>query len=261
MTPSEKCRGRVDEALEKADQIRGRVRETQFRLKIDWPERIVVAGEDGRPLTESQLTGGPTALKQAWSDLTKGDRLVRIALYYRLFLSDEVFTRDEALTGDDDTLAHLDKEREWAVVDIFGGYDEEERKPSKRLDFTYALQVYIQCLENVEPKLAARLRRAIRAGCLDVPAHDLLVEGQDPWLWQVLNLHMPTREFDHDNDAVDFNDANGARLHRKDEPLRTVEAQRFVLRDRKGRVRAEMGTLGQAGPRICISSTQAGELA
>ena len=89
-----------------------------------------------------------------------------------------------------------------------GIYDMTDRLNSQKAAneaFADAVDVYISRLEEVDPKRAARLRRAIKAGCLEANADELFIGGEEDWLPWVIAGQMPRREdFDDNNLTSDF---------------------------------------------------------
>jgi hypothetical protein len=106
MTSFERHHDRVNAALTEADEILKRQQEGQFRLKVSGgflSKSIFALDENGRPLTKSELQTAPAALKEAWSGLAARrwsipatNRLLRIALYYRLLFSNEILSSEES---------------------------------------------------------------------------------------------------------------------------------------------------------------------
>lgn len=205
MTSLERRRKRVNEALRQADDILTRQDECHFRLKVgDSFDRLIVPlSDNGRPLTESQLRASPVALQEAWSSLV-GSRLLRIAIYYRLLFLDEI------LGGGQESGLPASWPREDTLT--LGIYDMTDRLNSQKAAneaFADAVDVYISRLEEVDPKRAARLRRAIKAGCLEANADELFIGGEEDWLPWVIAGQMPRREDFDDNDLTSdfhFND-------------------------------------------------------
>ncbi len=238
MTSLERRRNRVNEALTEADEILKRQQESHFRLKTSKTfESIFALGDNGRLLTESELHVGPAGLKEAWASMA-ADRLLRIALYYRLLFSDEILSSDESSAYEAALRSHLEEmkrrfekrdysptsekslaldvyhmtEADWENVEQGVRWGAPEETPEDA--FAEALEVYARRMEELYPKRAARLRRAIRAGC-----HDLDVEGGEnwpPWMWMAYR-----RDFDAINLKLD--DEN-PRPDDKDRRLRRSQA-------------------------------------
>jgi len=189
------------------------------------------------------LQTAPAALKEAWSGLVASrwsspatNRLLRIALYYRLLFSNEILSSEES--SDLPRLPSPQTTEESLVLDVYNMTEAEREAAGRGVRsgepegtpqdaFADAVEVYARRIEEVNPKRAARLRRAIRGGCLDFEPYELNVEGEENWLPWALVFEMPQRarmreDFqldDEDNPKPDCQDRKLRRSQALDEGI------------------------------------------
>jgi hypothetical protein len=129
------------------------------------------------------------------------NRLLRIALYYRLFLSDEMLGSDE-----NPSLPPSQSREKSLTLDVYDMTEAKWSDSQKTAEdsFADAVEVYVRRIEEADPKRAARLRRAVKTGCLEADSADLFIESREDWLPWVVAFEMPQqKDFDDDDLTCD----------------------------------------------------------
>jgi hypothetical protein len=182
---------RVTEALAGADNIVRQQGEWGLQLRCDpslsgqW-QRLVTVSPDGQPVNKSRLDAAPTTFQEAWRDL-EHNRLLRVAVCYSLLFSEKTIEQVEG------------KERDLLVLPVYDLTESEESKSelssgvAQKPDeaFADAVEVYIRRMSEVDPKGAARLRRAIRAGFLESDPLDFIIGCDEITRADTVNFFWP----------------------------------------------------------------------
>lgn len=238
---------RVTAALAGADNILRQQGEWGLQLKCNpspfgWEQKLVTVSIDGQLVNKSRLDTAPATFQDAWRDM-EDNRLLRIAVCYALLFSEETL---EQVGGEEGDLLILPvyplTEREESKSELSSSM---EQVPSEA--FVDAVEVYVRRMGEADPKGAARLRRAIKAGYLESDPFDFMIECAEviradtvSFFWPL--QRMPRRE--------DFMDLNGVQAHDKDDKIEAAEAAGTAAGQAVAHALQE--TLGEATDNIAI---------